>query len=140
MPVDAAAVAKLQQACDKAAALYPNSCSHSVWYVIQQYLPDQPWMNANALMDHVQGQRHVRLGNAGHERRVLQPQCHLHPSSQSQWHELSKRRCHADCRAERWYYRQSPAESQHKRWHDEFQQRYNHESRENQHELLGMSL
>ncbi|AVS97072.1 hypothetical protein [Paracidovorax avenae] len=60
MPVDAAAVAKLQQACDKAAALYPNSCSHSVWYVIQQYLPDQPWMNANALMDHVQGQRHWR--------------------------------------------------------------------------------
>ncbi|MFD2300552.1 hypothetical protein QRO11_00320 [Paracidovorax citrulli] len=60
MPVDAAAVAKLQQACDKAAALYPNSCSHSVWYVIQQYLPNQPWMNANALMDHVQGQRHWR--------------------------------------------------------------------------------
>ncbi|WP_268750528.1 hypothetical protein [Paracidovorax avenae] len=39
MPVDAAAVAKLQQACDKAAALYPNSCSHSVWYVSSSTCP-----------------------------------------------------------------------------------------------------
>ncbi|GKT18398.1 hypothetical protein AVHY2522_18670 [Acidovorax sp. SUPP2522] len=60
MPVDATAVAKLKQACDQAADLHPNSCSHAVWHVIKQYLPDQPYMSANALMDHLQGQRHWR--------------------------------------------------------------------------------
>lgn len=51
------ALLKLKQACDDAFDRHPNSCSHAVWHVIQQYLPGQPWMNANALMTYVQGHK-----------------------------------------------------------------------------------
>ncbi len=49
-PVDRQAVAKLQRVAGEAYIKYPKSCSHSVWYVIKQYLPDQPYMVANALV------------------------------------------------------------------------------------------
>ena len=44
---------KLTKACQKAFADYPKSCSHSVWYVIKQYKPDQEWMSANDLVDNL---------------------------------------------------------------------------------------
>ena len=58
MSVNQDAFIKLKQACDQAYDMHPNSCSHAVWQVIQQYLPNQPWMDANALMAHVKGQKH----------------------------------------------------------------------------------
>ena len=51
------AVLKLRQACDDAADRFPNSCSHAVWHVIQQYLPGQTWMDANALTAYVKGHK-----------------------------------------------------------------------------------
>jgi len=44
---------KLQDACDDAAHIYRNSCSHAVWYVIRKYIPEQKWMNANSLVDEI---------------------------------------------------------------------------------------
>ena len=44
---------KLIMACDDAYNIYPNSCSHSVWFVITQYKPDQKWMDANSLVSHL---------------------------------------------------------------------------------------
>ena len=44
-------VANLKQACDQAYRLHPNSCSHAVWYVISQYDPSHPYMQANQLID-----------------------------------------------------------------------------------------
>jgi hypothetical protein len=49
-PVDRQAVAKLERVAGEAYIKYPKSCSHSVWYVIKQFLPDQPYMVANALI------------------------------------------------------------------------------------------
>ena len=43
-------VKKLKEACDRAFQMYPNSCSHSVWYVISQYDPGFPYMPANQLV------------------------------------------------------------------------------------------
>ncbi|MBU0827042.1 MAG: hypothetical protein KKE41_04015 [Gammaproteobacteria bacterium] len=65
MPVDANSVSKLKQACDAAYDLYPHSCSHAVWHVIKQYLPNQPWMNANALIEHLRGQAHWKVVASG---------------------------------------------------------------------------
>ena len=65
MPVDANSVSKLKQACDAAYALHPHSCSHAVWHVIKQYLPNQPWMNANALVEHLRGQAHWKVVASG---------------------------------------------------------------------------
>ena len=69
MPTDVAetaqSVSKLKQACDAAYALYPNSCSHAVWHVIKQYLPNQAWMSANALVEHMRGQAHWKIVPAG---------------------------------------------------------------------------
>jgi len=44
---------ELKIACNEAYESYPNSCSHAAWYVIQKYKPEQAWMNANALVDHL---------------------------------------------------------------------------------------
>jgi len=44
---------KLTKACRQAFIDYPKSCSHSVWYVIKQYKPEQRWMSANDLVDHL---------------------------------------------------------------------------------------
>lgn len=75
MPIDTAnpaaadssnqSVSKLKNACDAAYALYPNSCSHSVWHVIRQYLPNQAWMDANALVEHLRGQAQWKVVPAG---------------------------------------------------------------------------
>jgi len=40
----------LKARCDEAFAMYPNSCSHSVWHVIKGYIPTQPYLTANALI------------------------------------------------------------------------------------------
>lgn len=40
----------LKTACDEAFVAHPGSCSHSVWYVIKKYIPEQTWKNANALI------------------------------------------------------------------------------------------
>lgn len=34
----------------KGYALHPKSCSHAVWYVIKEYVPDQPNLKANDLL------------------------------------------------------------------------------------------
>ena len=65
MPVDATSASKLKQACDAAYALHPNSCSHAVWHVSKQYLPSQPWMNANSLIEHLRGQAHWKVVPSG---------------------------------------------------------------------------
>lgn len=44
------AVEKLKNAENEAYSLYPKSCSHAVWHVIKQYVPDQPYNVANALL------------------------------------------------------------------------------------------
>ena len=41
---------KLKAACDEAYVQDPHSCSDAVWYVIKQYIPDQPYLTANALI------------------------------------------------------------------------------------------
>lgn len=41
---------KLKKAADEAYAKYPNSCSHSVWHVIKEYIPEQPYNVANGLL------------------------------------------------------------------------------------------
>jgi hypothetical protein len=51
---------QLKSRADEAYALHPGSCSHSVWHVIKLYLPEQTWMNANALIDHLQQDRRWR--------------------------------------------------------------------------------
>lgn len=61
MSANLEALAKLKQACDQAYDMHPHSYSHAVWQVIQQYLSKQPWMDANALMAHVQGQKHWKM-------------------------------------------------------------------------------
>ncbi len=43
-------VKKLKEACDRAFQMYPNSCSHSVWYVISQYDANFPYTPANQLV------------------------------------------------------------------------------------------
>jgi hypothetical protein len=44
------ATEKLQNAADEAYKLHPKSCSHAVWYVMKQYIPDQAYAQANALL------------------------------------------------------------------------------------------
>ena len=44
---------KLRETSEKAFHLYPNSCSHAVWYVIRQYDPGQQYMTANQLVDFI---------------------------------------------------------------------------------------
>ncbi len=44
---------KLKQACDQAYAMFPASCSHSVWHVISQYNPSHPYMQANQLINYI---------------------------------------------------------------------------------------
>ena len=44
---------KLLERSKQAFSQYPKSCSHSTWYVIQQYKPDQPYMSANQLIHHI---------------------------------------------------------------------------------------
>lgn len=50
--------ATLKARADEAYDLHPGSCSHSVWHVIKLYQPNQLWMNANALVDHMVADRH----------------------------------------------------------------------------------
>jgi hypothetical protein len=40
----------LRAACDEAFIRYPHSCSHSVWHVIKNYIPSQPYLTANSLI------------------------------------------------------------------------------------------
>ncbi len=44
------AVEKLKSAADGAYNLYPNSCSHAVWHVMKQYIPDRVYVTANPLL------------------------------------------------------------------------------------------
>ena len=44
------AVEKLKKAADEAYSLHPKSCSHAVWHVIKQYIPDQAYNVANGLL------------------------------------------------------------------------------------------
>jgi hypothetical protein len=44
---------ELAKACKEAFKKYPSSCSHSTWHIIQQYKPDQPFMIANKLINHI---------------------------------------------------------------------------------------
>ena len=44
------AVDKLKQAANAAYAANPKSCSHAVWQVIKEYIPDQPYIVANGLL------------------------------------------------------------------------------------------
>jgi hypothetical protein len=39
--------------CQNAFNSYRNSCSHSVWYVVKKYRPEQPYMTANSLIDYL---------------------------------------------------------------------------------------
>lgn len=41
---------RLKTACSEAFLKFPNSCSHAVWYVLQQYIPNQPYLSANHLI------------------------------------------------------------------------------------------
>lgn len=41
---------RLKTACAEAFLKYPNSCSHAVWHVLQQYIPNQPYLSANHLI------------------------------------------------------------------------------------------
>lgn len=51
MPVDNP-ISKLKAACDAAYVKNPKSCSNSVWDVIRAMVdPNQPYMQANALVD-----------------------------------------------------------------------------------------
>lgn len=68
MPVNPNDQIKLKKACDQAYDMFPGSCSHAVWHIISQYIPTQNWMDANALMAHIKGQRHwkqVQLAELG---------------------------------------------------------------------------
>lgn len=47
-------VEKLKSAADEAYRLYPNSCSHSVWHVMKQYIPDRPYVMANVLLAYLE--------------------------------------------------------------------------------------
>lgn len=55
MSTTVTAVEKLKTAADEAYALHPKSCSHAVWHVIKQYLPDQPYVVANTLLSQIAG-------------------------------------------------------------------------------------
>lgn len=44
----------LKAACDEAFFTYPNSCSHAVWLVIRKYIPNQPYLMANNLLQLVE--------------------------------------------------------------------------------------
>jgi hypothetical protein len=44
------AVDKLKKAADEAYKLHPKSCSHAVWHVIKEYIPDQTYHVANGLL------------------------------------------------------------------------------------------
>jgi hypothetical protein len=44
---------QLRKACGEAYKSYPDSCSHSVWYVISKYKNDQQYMIANKLLDYI---------------------------------------------------------------------------------------
>lgn len=56
---------KLKTACSEAFFRYPHSCSHAVWYVLQQYIPSQPYLAANQLLHYIESKpdhwREVRL-------------------------------------------------------------------------------
>lgn len=45
---------KLRAACSEAFLRYPHSCSHAVWYVVQRYIPNQPYLPANNLIRHIE--------------------------------------------------------------------------------------
>jgi hypothetical protein len=45
---------KLKEACDQAFHTYPDSCSHSVWYVVSRYDSNFPYMPANQLVAYLQ--------------------------------------------------------------------------------------
>lgn len=47
-------VEKLKSAADEAYNLYPKSCSHAVWHVMKQYIQDQVYVTANALLMHLE--------------------------------------------------------------------------------------
>lgn len=64
----------LKAACDEAFDAFPNSCSHAVWHVVKKYIPDQPYLTANALVVHLENNHHweevqihdvARLANNG---------------------------------------------------------------------------
>lgn len=44
----------LKKVADDAYAKYPKSCSHAVWHVIKQYIPDQIYLTANTLLSHLE--------------------------------------------------------------------------------------
>lgn len=77
MSVNESASVKLKLAADEAHALFPNSCSHSVWHVIKAFVPNQPYMTANTLIDHLAGQsqwkvvRPVEVGNLAREGKLV---------------------------------------------------------------------
>lgn len=45
---------KLKNACSEAFIRYPHSCSHAVWYVLQQYITNQPYLSANHLIRYIE--------------------------------------------------------------------------------------
>jgi len=49
------AAEKLKSAADEAYNLYPNSCSHAVWHVMKQFIPNQPYVTANTLLMQLEG-------------------------------------------------------------------------------------
>lgn len=51
MAENISAVDVLKKHADQAYAKYPDSCSHSVNHVIKQYLPEQAYLQANALLN-----------------------------------------------------------------------------------------
>lgn len=56
MSESSSAALTLKQVADEAYLRHPGSCSHSVWHVIRSYLPLQPYMVANTLVDFLEGQ------------------------------------------------------------------------------------
>ena len=44
----------LKTVADEAYRLYPNSCSHAVWHVMKQYIPDQKYLTANVLLTYLE--------------------------------------------------------------------------------------
>lgn len=52
-------VDKLKAACSDAFFKFPNSCSHAVWHVLRQYIPNQPYLNANHLIASIESNPRV---------------------------------------------------------------------------------
>jgi len=50
MQIDISAAERLTKILAQAYRKYPNSCSHAIWDVITQYLPQQPYLTANDLL------------------------------------------------------------------------------------------